>query len=427
MKAYLFLITFFSLNCLNAVDLEICLATKQRNKTLYLANNQYLKNEYQKKLVKIFTSALKFNQEFYFATNSNTSEFWAHHKDRSMALNQERWHLRGIEYLLIPKLNNDYYEVTLYNVCANQSHEIHSEKLTHNIQIDRYTLLKLADKISQILLHKPSVVSKKILFCRKGSLFTMTYDGKQIQKVETGHHDCTTPANIGESGQFIFTSFDQGQSKIIHLKEGQDSKPIIKLRGNQMLPAISKKTNCIAYICDAASRADLYIQPFNAAIGAFKKPIQLFAKNGSVQSSPTFHPGGTKLVFVSDKSGQPDIYMINLLKNKGNKCLPKATSFITKTKNNTSPAFSNCGKYLAYLSKINGTRQVWVFNFKTKESKQITFDVNNKESPCFSPCSQYILYNTSSSDCNIFLIGLESKQVIQLTNKGDCQYAVFID
>lgn len=427
MNTWLFLISLITTSLLSAHDLEICLDTKQKAKILYLAKNTCIKTSYEKQLNEILTSALKFNQGFHFSPSSNTSEFWAHHKDKTMALNSERWNLRGVEFLLIPALENNQFKLTLFDVGANECHYIYSNTLKKEITADRHILLHLANKVSQALLHKPSLVASKILFCHKGELFTITYDGKNMKKIETGHQNCTTPTNIGHEGQFIFTSFDEGQSKIVQAKQGQKAKPIIKLRGNQLLAAISKKTSCIAYICDAASRADLYIQPYNPSVGAFKKPIQLFAKNGSVQASPAFHPNGIKLAFVSDQAGPTDIYLIDLLQNKGNKSLPRLRNFITKTKNNTSPAFSNCGKYLTYLSKINNTRQVWVYDFDTKESRQITFDNQNKESPSFSPCSQYILYNTSSSEHNIFLIGLESKKPIQLTNKGDCQYAVFID
>lgn len=427
MKMKVLLLTFFSYALILAQDLTISLSTAQKTKTVYLANARSLKNDYEKNLWQIFEKAIKFNRGFYFCPSTNTSEFWAHHKNTSMACDSERWHLRGVEYLMTPSFCKNKIELMLFDVASNHTQQIQSDPLTNDLTKDRQALLKLASKISQIILKKPSFVANKILFCNKGALYTMDYEGKQVQKLHTGCHDCTTPTSINNAGQFVFVSFDEGQSKLMQACPGQKAKPIVKLRGNQLLAAVSNKTNCIAYICDAASRADLYIQPFSPSHGAFKKPIQLFAKNGSVQASPTFHPNGTKLAFVSDQSGSTDIYLIDLLKNKGKKSLPKLQHIITKTKNNTSPCFSACGRILAYLSKVNGIRQVWIYNFESKESKQITFDAQNKESPCFSPCSQYILYNTSSNEHNIFLIGLESKQAIQLTNKGDCQYAVFLD
>jgi Tol biopolymer transport system component len=420
-------ILLFLCSTLFSQNLEICLETKQRTKTVYLAEFKGETSIYEKKLEKLFTAALKFNEELSFCTPSNTSEFWAHHKDISMALNPERWHLRGVEYLCIATFKNQRLECTLFEVASNEVYTLSTHRLSKIESNDEACILSLVNRVCEKITHKPSSAARKILFCHKQALYTMNFDGSNIQKLESGHNECTTPASAGKSGHYLFTSFDEGQSKIMLASAGEKTKPIIKLRGNQMLAAVSSKTNCIAYICDAASRADLYIQPFNASVGAFKKPIQLFAKNSTVQASPTFHPSGTKLAFVSDMSGTTDIYLVDLLQNKGNKSLPKLTQPILGTKNNSSPCYSPCGAKLAYLSKASGVRQLFIYDFKANTSSQITFDKQNKEAPSFSPCGQYLLYNTSSTEHNIFIIGLESKVPIQLTNIGESQYALFLD
>jgi TolB protein len=92
-----------------------------------------------------------------------------------------------------------------------------------------------------------------------------------------------------------------------------------------------------------------------------------------------------------------------------------------KNRENTSPCWSPDGTKLAYSSKVEGVRQIWVYDFATEEEIQITTGPENKENPSWAPDSFHLVYNSESNDVSeLYLIHLNRGDPIQIT-KGPGQ------
>ncbi len=305
--------------------------------------------------------------------------------------------------------------------------------LTGELAQDRRQMHKLADGIHKTLFNKEGIASNRILYAMQvketradveswgSEIWECDWDGSNAHQITRESSYCVTPVFIpqnakfpGASDRFLYVSYKQGQPKIFlaNLKEGV-GKRLIDLRGNQLLPAISSQRDKVAFICDAAGRSDLFLQPFNPQTGEVGKPFQLFSYPHSTQASPTFSPDGTKIAFVSDKDRHMRIYVIPISES-GRRANPH---LISKQNNeNSCPAWSPDGRKLAYSAKTGGVRQIWIYDFGTGEERQLTSGPGNKENPAWASDSLHLVFNsTDASSSELYIVNLNQPDAIKIS------------
>ena len=119
----------------------------------------------------------------------------------------------------------------------------------------------------------------------------------------------------------------------------------------------------------------------------FRKKLRKITKSYGIDVSPAFSPDGTKLAFVSDMGGSPQVYIMDLAV-KGR---PKRLTFDGNY--NTSPAWSPDGRAIAYVGRVNGKNQIYVVKFDGTDLRQLTYAGNN-EGPSFSPDGYFIAFDS---------------------------------
>ena len=104
----------------------------------------------------------------------------------------------------------------------------------------------------------------------------------------------------------------------------------------------------------------------------------------AIDTTPRFSPDGASIAFVSDRSGTPQIYLMD--PNGLNKRrLTVAGTY------NTSPAWHPNGRYIAYTARRGGF-QIDVLDLETHKVRYLTHGPGDNEEPSFSPDGRYILY-----------------------------------
>ncbi len=107
----------------------------------------------------------------------------------------------------------------------------------------------------------------------------------------------------------------------------------------------------------------------------------------AIDTTPRFSPDGESIAFVSDRSGSPQIYLMD--PNGLNKRrLTVAGTY------NTSPAWHPNGRYLAYTARRGGF-QIDVIDLETHQVRRLTHGPGDNEEPSFSPDGRYIIYSSA--------------------------------
>ncbi|MES2198929.1 MAG: Tol-Pal system protein TolB [Chlamydiota bacterium] len=331
-------------------------------------------------------------------------------------------------YVISFSIKEKNLQAKVFDVKSNSAKSFSDISLTGTLSEDRRKLHGLSDSIYKSLFHAEGVASSRILYSfqkkdSSGQLISeiaeCDWDGENIHTLTHENNYCINPVVIPKGEKFhkdlfLYVSYKTGQPKIfITSKEDGKGKKAVDIRGNQMLPAISKQRDKLAFVCDASGRTDLFIQSIQPDTGQIGTPKQIFSYPRSSQGSPTFNPDGSKIAFVSDKDGAPRIYQIS----SESKSTRQPTHLITKkNKENTCPSWSPDGIKLAYSAKTEGVRQIWIYDFVSGEEKQLTYGLGNKENPCWAPNSLHIVFNSTDDNySDLYVVNLHQPNAIKIT------------
>lgn len=123
------------------------------------------------------------------------------------------------------------------------------------------------------------------------------------------------------------------------------------------------------------------------------------------------HPTVKKIVFVSDRDKNWEIYVIDRRKKNKEERL---------TKNNFwdgAPVFSPDGKSILYATKREGSEEICLLNLSNGRTQYITNNPASDMHPRFSPDGKKIVYysNRAGSE-DIYMMTADGKNTVRLTH-----------
>ncbi len=337
------------------------------------------------------------------------------------------------DFILLPKIEQKKFILKLYEPRFHTTTVIGEFPIKEKLDVDRLAMHQLFDALHQKIFQQSGIASSKILFCKKtadidgewiSDIYEIQQDGSFLKKITSSQNYLITPIMIpktknGSDYEYLFVSYEKGQPKIFkgHSRQNQ-SIPLLPMRGNQLLPALSQLGDKIAFICDASGKTDLFLQQFHPSKGVIGKPIQLFSKPNSTQASPSFSPCGSKIAFVSDKDGSPKIYILEIIDAIRLQKTPPVRLLSANHKESTCPSWSLDGKKIAFCAMSEGYRQIWVLDLEKKIEMPITSGPIDKENPSWAPDSLHLVYNTTGQESQIYTIDIVKQKPVKLT-EGD--------
>ena len=316
--------------------------------------------------------------------------------------------------------------------------EVDGLSLTGELSKDRRQMHALADLIHKQLFGTEGVASTHILYTKKiknqkdwvSEVYEADWDGANARAVTQGAGYAVTPAYVPPKagftvGAFFYVSYKNGQPKIFYSSLNQFN-PIrfSLLKGNQLMPALSRQRDKVAFISDVTGNPDLFLQPIKPDGSPNGKPSQIFATHKATQGTPTFSPDGSKVAFVSNKDGSPRVYMMPIPAPGASLKNVKAELISRHNKESTAPAWSPDGKKIAYTAMTDGTRQIWIYDLDKRKERQLTRGPGNKENPSWAPDSLHLTFNSMNKlVADIYILNLNQPQTLKITNgEGDKRF-----
>lgn len=344
----------------------------------------------------------------------------------------EPWQAESIYYILKSAIDaSKRLSVTIFAVNESAIKTISDIQLTGSLKLDRALIHQVSDTTHKILFNRPGIATTHILYSVKkqkesqwtSEIWECDYDGENARPVIQDQYYNISPVYLPPSpgnkpAYFFYVSYKASQPKIYIASLTEPySKRFSSLRGNQLMPAISRGRDKVAFICDVTGNPDLFLQTFSVDAGTIGKPQQLFSAKQASQGSPTINPEGTKVAFVSNKDGSPRIYVI-AIPDPGASLNDIKAQLITKhSKESSAPSWSPDGSKLAYCAQVNGTRQIWIYDFATKEERQLTQGPSNKENPSWAPNSLSLVYNSSDAGASdLYVININQPKATKITS-----------
>lgn len=416
----------------NEEPIVVQLETESRLLPLHLEqmidDNSGFSKEYLKELQKVI--AFDFNQNgATYVVNGNSTVNFKNFEDMG---NPAAWRAQNVYFVLKTRVKDGELSARLLATLTATGKNIDHLKLSGNISIDRRIIHQMADAIHKALFGEDGIASTKILYTiKKGKsaeaeslVWEADYDGhneRQVCPADAGF--CVTPVYIPPkegyaSGSFVYISYKNGQPKIYvaSLKDGVGRRYSL-LKGNQLMPTVSRQRDQIAFISDITGNPDLFIQDFSPETGPQNKPRQIFATHKATQGTPSFNPEGTKIAFVSNKDGSPRVYIMDIPPPGMSLRDIKAKLLSKYSKESSAPSWSPDGSKIAYCAMTNGVRQIWMYDFIKNEERQLTDGPLHKENPSWAPNSLHLVYNTNAdAKSHLYIMNINQPGVVQITS-----------
>lgn len=304
--------------------------------------------------------------------------------------------------------------------------------LSGDLSQDRQLIHQLADAMHKKLFGVNGIASTRILYTVKtksddaqpiAEVWEVDYDGANARQITHENALCVTPVYVPAKpgflpGHFFFISYKLGQPKIFvaSLRDGNGQR-LSPLKGNQLMPAIAAQRDKVAFISDVSGNPDLFLTEFSPETGISQKPRQIFATKQSTQGTPSFSPDGKRLAFVSNKDGKPRVYVMEIPAPGVKLNEIKATLITKQNRESSAPSWSPDGKKIAYTAMTDSVRQIWVYDFETNQDRQLTTGGGHKENPTWAPNSLHLAFNAVTGKTQeLFILNLNQTDTVKITS-----------
>lgn len=428
-----------------SAEIEISLPTKNRHSTIYIAAARSGEHELEDLVNYVISEDFTLDGRGKIFEKNTTFLSFEKTKGENLYSN-EIWHTHKIDYVIFPNLSEKKLTINLFNVRKSTIKTLSEITLGCNRDKNVHILHKASDFLMEQIYGSPGIASKRILYSFKpfrkevdettsswtSEIYETDYLGVINRQVTKEHSylinpEFTKQRALSSHYEFVYVTYKLGQPQIyLGKSDGSDPKPFIKLCGNQLLPKISFDGRYICFISDASGKSDVFIQKIDEYNQVSGKPIQVYSAAKQTSASPCLSPDNKLLAFVSDKTGDAKVYIANIEETLVSRKSPQLEKVKSPCSECTAPCFSPDGTKIAFSGKINGRRQIFLYDIKQKNAQQLTTGSEDKENPCFGSDGRHILYNTTSPNTEIFILSIDQNKVRKLTKgSGEKHYPAF--
>ncbi|MCX5804606.1 MAG: hypothetical protein NT010_00875 [Proteobacteria bacterium] len=326
------------------------------------------------------------------------------------------WKSIGIELVCkgkIQKINGDLVlEAFVYDTLDGAL--MLAKRYRTNTEDWKKIVHKLADDIMLAITGEKGIMSSKIVFASGGrsrkDIYMADIDGSNLKKM-TNYKSITLSPSISPSGRYLaYTSYREGRPNL-YIMDIENNREIYTDKADGMkIGTTWIGDTTFGYSHTLGRYSTIY------TLNVENKYKNIVQRNDGIATSPSFSSDGTKMVFVSDMHGSPQIFIKDLPSGT-----PKRLTYSGSY--NTSPVLSPKGDLIAFVAKFEGAFEICTMNLDGSNQRVLTVGGLN-DSPQFSPCGRYIIYSSNKGgkyNVYLMLINGESKKMLKFTDGEESQ------
>jgi TolB protein len=306
-----------------------------------------------------------------------------------------------------------------------RAHEVFSQKLLLGkvySSVTRDQLPEVADRfcmeLMALLTGQGSIFKAKLAFVKTSG------KGKDIWIVGAMGRDLTQVTHYGDLGMAISPAWSWDCARLCFTLIGSASHYLgVWSGGKANVYTLPSSTVISPHFMPNGSIAVALHTGGNTAIytldGSFKNTASTLMSEPAIDVSPSFDQSGNQMAFVSDRLGNPNVFIKDLSSG--------STRRVSKGGYNTNPSMSPDGKYVAYSKQAGGGHRIFVYELATDTEKQVSFGPGSDENPSFAPDSYFIAFSSSRAGGHkLYLTTRNGDGAVEIpTGSGDALMPAF--
>ena len=266
----------------------------------------------------------------------------------------------------------------------------------------------------------PGIATTQIAFVsnRSGNkeIWAMDYDGENQHQLTQLHTISLTPRWSPDATRIAFTCYAQPGSSSVPTAQiciySTASNRLIsfpRFKGTNSSPSWSPDGSQLMFMSSMSGNPELYITDASGL-----RPKRLTFSNGA-NTSPSWNPKtGQQVAFVSDRGGIPQLYTMNSDgSNQAKVDLPDMGYVI-------DPAWSPNGQLVAFSwRRPSGNYDIYIMEVVTRQLVELTRDVGRNERPSWAPDGRHLVFeSTRTGTRQIWSMLADGTDARQLTKQG---------
>lgn len=240
--------------------------------------------------------------------------------------------------------------------------------------------------------------------------------GRHIRQITRHDNLVVSPRFSPDGSQLTYTSYhrDKPVLYVTDLSQDKTTRPISWRDGLNHFPAWSPDGKTMVVTLSEDGNPDLYLTTARKMKSGEAKPIDILERltiNAGINVSPSWSPDGRRLAFVSNRSGTPQIYIMDMTSKAVTRLTYQGTY-------NTDPSWSPKGDWIAYAGRDEGSYHIFIIRPEGGTPLRLTNSQGNHESPSWSPDGRQIVFSRTRNDKQQLCVMLKNGSGIRVLFPG---------
>lgn len=300
-------------------------------------------------------------------------------------------------------------DMRLFLVVKGQQAKIKWEPVAVSRDKLRYEVHEFANAIIEFYTGNRGIFGTRIAFAARSRdaqkhIYIVDVDGANLTRV-TRNDSINILPSWGKGGLY-YTSYINGNPDLFRWKGGKSE--VVSRHPGQNSGAAWCGGKLAVTLSKGGTNTDIYLIDPNS--GAIQSRL---TDHWAIDTSPTWSPDCSKIAFVSDRAGTPQIYVMNA----GGGDVRRLTF---SGNYNTTPEWSPRGDLIAFSAR-DERNQFDIFTVDLEgRIGRLTQDQGSNEEPTWSPDGRYLAFISSRGGAGprIFIMTADGERQTPITKSG---------
>jgi Tol biopolymer transport system component len=180
---------------------------------------------------------------------------------------------------------------------------------------------------------------------------------------------------------------------------------------NNYWPEVSPDGTRIAFVSERSGNSEVYVMDIDGT------NLTNISNNLASDTAPTWSPDSSMIAFTSDRNGDLEIYVMDA----------DGTNPVNITQNSSddiTPAWSPDGIQIAFVSRREGNEDIYVMDANGANPTNVTNNGANDGHPDWSPDGRQIVFDTNrDGNYEIYIMNADGSSMYNLTNNDSIDLA----